>query len=158
MATGVLMLVHTDKFISAAQAEELANKMLVDLALNMGDFYREGPLVFYDREDFAHMPTAEETRGTGFWLNVNLSKDYYFPGYERGDIKLFVQIAEWLEQQIPGCLIFYTHQCNEENAKLFDLSLRDKFLRYHDWISHQPYPLSKSDEARAQRSQVWDDL
>jgi hypothetical protein len=40
-------------------------------------------------------------------LKISLMGRYYGPGYERGDILSYCAIAEWLEQNIPGCEVWY---------------------------------------------------
>ena len=95
------------------------------MALTAEDFHVSGPLQVVPEADQQYMPIKDPHR---VWLDVNLWKPYYSPDYERGNPELFVKCAEWLEQRLPGCEIFYGHDVGEENLILFDGPAKRKLL------------------------------
>jgi hypothetical protein len=50
---------------------------------------------------------------------------------KRGNIELFIKCAEWLERRLPGCLVYYGHDVDDENLRLFDKPARDELLRHY---------------------------
>lgn len=60
---------------------------------------------------------------------LSVGTRYYGPGYERGDILGLCSIAEWLEQNIPGCLILYGSD-HSDAWETFDEAKRKK-LKAH---------------------------
>lgn len=63
-------------------------------------------------------------------LRLNLWGRYYGPGYERGDILKYCAIAEWLEQNIQGCEVWYGGDSSGIRIRKFDAAYREK-LRKH---------------------------
>lgn len=63
-------------------------------------------------------------------LQLNLWGRYYGPGYERGDILTYCAIAEWLEQNIHGCEVWYGGDSGGVELKRFDAEYREE-LRKH---------------------------
>lgn len=68
------------------------------------DFGREGLLTYLPRDEFDRAGMEDEP---GFLLDLNLSRKYFGKGYDRGDAPLFVGIAKYLEQRLPGTRILY---------------------------------------------------
>jgi hypothetical protein len=60
-------------------------------------------------------------------LEVSLWSRYYGAGYERGDILMICGVAEWCEQNIPGCEVWYG---GDGRVELFDAARRAD-LRAH---------------------------
>lgn len=73
------------------------------------------------------------------WLDLNLAHAYYGPGYERGDFWFFVACAIWLEHRVPGCEVWYGHDCDDRSVLLFDAKKRAELIAY--WCQHgnRPY-------------------
>lgn len=63
-------------------------------------------------------------------LEVSLWGRYYGVGYERGDIRFYVGVAEWLEQNISGCTVWYGGDSSGCEAELFDRAARDRLIRH----------------------------
>lgn len=124
MPTGVKMYVRL-KGLPSEEIAILRNEFMQAMALTSDDFYVSGPLTVVTRDNYKYMPVKDKS---SVWLDVNLWKSYYGPGYERGDPELFVKSAEWLEQRLLGAEIYYGHDVNDENVSLFDNSARDKLL------------------------------
>ena len=98
------------------------------MALTTDDFYLSGPLIVVPEKDRSDMPVKDESSA---WLNVNLWKSYFGPGYERGNAELFVKVADWLEQQLPGSEVYYGHDVGGENVSKFDGSARNNLLEFY---------------------------
>lgn len=65
-------------------------------------------------------------------LEVSLYGRYYGVDYERGDIIAYCSIAEWLEQNIPGCEVWYG---GDSYLDIFDIPRRDE-LKAHLYSKH----------------------
>ncbi len=118
------MLVEVREMPDNSVLQNLRDKLLQDLKLTKEEFPLDGVLPI--------MPAK-----TGNWLNVNLWKNYYGLGYERGNIILFIRCAEWLEENLPDCKVFYGRE--DENVKLFDSVERKKYLTYFEKVGNEPY-------------------
>ena len=107
-----------------------------DLGLEEDDFYSDSaPLSHVSEDDWDEMPIVDEP---SVWLKLNLHANYYGPGYERGSIELYIQLAEWLEANLPNCEVYYGTDCGEA-AQLFDSTMRAKFLNYFRQVGWEPY-------------------
>lgn len=127
MATGVVILVRTEQEISDEDLKCLRHKFIKEMNLSDEDFYnssKDNALVKVSSKDFEIIPANETS-----WLNVNFWKAYYDVGYERGDIKLYVESANWLKENLPDCQIYYGHDSNDENIHLFDNATRLLFQK-----------------------------
>ena len=133
MPTGVKILVRMEELPSQFSPPEQRSEFMQAMSLTEGDFRFGGPLQLVSGEDRLHLPVPDEN---GFWLDVNLWNAYYGIGYERGDIELFIKCAEWLEHRFPGCQVYYGHDVDDENLRLFDKAARDELLR-HYWRSRE---------------------
>jgi len=63
-------------------------------------------------------------------LQLSIWGRYYGPGYERGDILKYCAMAEWLEQNIQGCEVWYGGDSSDVEIKRFDSAYREE-LRKH---------------------------
>lgn len=63
-------------------------------------------------------------------LQVNLCGRYYGEGYERGDILTYCAIAEWLEQNIRGCEVWYGGDSSGVDLVRFDDDYRQGLRRH----------------------------
>jgi len=134
--------------------EDLRSKFLQAFSLDEGgDFYSSGPLKIVGEEDRPYMPVKDEQ---SIWINVNLWKSYYGVGYERGDPRLFIQCAEWLEERLPGCEIYYGHDVNDENVSLFDKPARERLMAYYHKVGHRPY-YTESWEEKKEMRKLWNE-
>ena len=128
MPTAVKMYVRLDHPLSPAEVESLREEFMQAMTLTLEDFYYTGPIVIVSAEDRPYVPVKDET---SCWLDVNLWRSYFGPGYERGNAELFVRVAEWLEQRWPGAEIFYGHDVNDENVSRFDDAMRKELLELY---------------------------
>lgn len=74
------------------------------------------------------------SRGETFY-DVSLSGRIYEIGYERGNLPIHCAIAEWLEQHLSPCEVWYGGDSSDMCAKLFNDSYR-KSLRAHFYSEH----------------------
>ena len=143
------MLVQVNEMPDDSVLQNLRVKFQRDLNLTKQDFYSDGALIKVADEDFSFMPTRN-----GKWLNVNFWKSFYGLGYERGDFGLFVRCAEWLEENLTDCKVFYGHDVDDENVKLFDLVERGKYLAYFEKVGNEPYA-TKEAKRKKQLQAKW---
>lgn len=120
------------------------------ISVENDSFSYRGPLIYV--EDW--VPFNDEE---GVWLNLNLMHAYYGLNYERGDIKLFVRCAEWIEANLPNCQVFYGSDASDSDFVLFDVKARRKLLRYYELVGRKPYLELRHDKEQAQtmRTQAW---
>ena len=83
----------------------------------------EGKIYQQDGDDIL----AEE----GEWfLRVSTCDRFYGVGYERGDILTHCAIAEWCEQNLPNCSVWYGGDSSGCCAELFDDEKRKELKRH----------------------------
>jgi hypothetical protein len=111
------MLVKTKQRFTEGNLRDLRLKFTNEMNLTKEDFYYEGALIRVTHKDYEIIGTGEEEF---LWLSINFHRAFYDIGYERGDIKLYIQCAEWLEKEIPDCEIYYGNDVNDESIVLFD--------------------------------------
>ena len=104
MPTSAVMYVYIEEYHADSFIAELGAELMQQFDLTSEDFPGGGPLIYLPREDY---DLAHVEGKPGYLLDVNLYRNYYYVGYERGDLLLFVGIAEWLEQKLPSCRVFY---------------------------------------------------
>jgi len=129
MPTGVKILVQVREMPSDDVLRRLRGKFLKDLNLTEDDFYSTGALLSVTGKEITWMPES-----TPAWLDLNLWGAYFGEGYHRGDISLYIKCAEWLEENLPGCKVYYGHDVDDENLKAFDSDEREKYLKYYKTI------------------------
>ena len=128
MPTNVVMLVRCEECITETELRELRTRFMSDLSLSMDDFYLRGPLTRVTNAEVEAIPADDQKSE---WFGVNLWKSYYGPGYERGDPRLFVKVAEWLEQNIRNCEVYYGNDSTADQVQLFDKETRASLLDYY---------------------------
>ena len=136
MPVGAKIFAHLPGTLSDTDLAGLRKEFPQEVGMNVDEFYQKGPLIIIPDEDRRYIP-GDDGRGT--WINVNLLKAYYGSGYERGDLKLFVRIAEWLERNLPGSEVHYGHDVGDEHLSRFDKGARDELLAYYERVGHAPY-------------------
>jgi hypothetical protein len=141
MSLNVVMQVYVEDRIDDETLSRLRVELLVQFDLTGEDFYFESdsgsgiPLVFVPREDYELAGLEGEP---GDLLNVNFWHSYYGVGYERGDLLLFITTAEWLEERLPGCRLFYGPDSTGE-TRPFDAPERARIRKYFEQVGHEPY-------------------
>ncbi len=127
MPTGAVLLARLRVELAEEFLQKLRGQLSEDLELDSEDFYSDGPLILVRNVNEGPIPIDD---GVSSWVNVNLWKSYYRPGYERGDLELFVRCAEWLEQHLENCEVWYGHDVDDENLRVFDKCAREILLDY----------------------------
>ena len=109
------------------------------------DLSEDGKIYYQDGDPI----TAEPEE---WLLEVNLVGRYYNIGYTRGDIILYISIAEWLEINVPDIEIWYGGDSSGVCAEPFTLKLRNllkthffspqsrSYFRPHEFQENRPYP------------------
>ena len=126
------MYVYLEEYHADSVIAELGVELMQQFDLTAEDFPVGGPLLYLPREDY---DLAHVEGKPGFLLDVNLYRNYYYAGYERGDLPLFVGIAECLEQKLPGCRVFYGEDCSGEGYP-FDAPMRNALIVYREAVGH----------------------
>ncbi len=135
------MYVRLDKLPPAQELQSLRDEFMQAMTLTLEDFYHTGPLIVVQEDDRVYMPVKDESSA---WLNVNLWRSYFGPGYKRGHPELFVKAAEWLEQRLPAAEAYYGHDVDDENVSRFDGPAREELLDLY----YGRVKVSASDRAR----------
>ena len=149
MPTGVVVLVYVEEYVKGDMLLSLGSELIKEFDLSEEDFPCGGPLVYLPREDY---DLAHKEGEPGFLLDLNLSRSYYGVGYERGDLPLFIGIAEWLERELPGCEVLYGHDGTGEGFP-FGFGERAKLMAYHDKVGGEPY--YRKDLTWEEKAQFW---
>ncbi|BDI30026.1 hypothetical protein CCAX7_20770 [Capsulimonas corticalis] len=161
MALGAEMIFRVEALPLGGTPESLWQQLTMEPTLPIDpsdDFYIGGPIAAIDSEDLKcylsyFTPPHETYIRSGLWLNLNLYKDYFGVGYERGDLPLFIKIAEWLEARLEGCDVFYGEDCNAV-VHPFTQDLRFKLLIHYqktlglNYRSDDPVIRAKLQKAR----------
>ncbi len=72
------------------------------------------------------------------WLTVNLSDEHYDPGYARGVGPLHMACAEWLEQHLPGCEVWYGNDSND-HYRPYGPAERALLMEFFNKSGHRTY-------------------
>jgi len=83
-------------------------------------------------------PTIKPQDGEQF-IEVHLWTRFWGDGYERGDILLAINVAEFLETQFPECEVWMGGDSSGINAELFDKVARAKAKKLFFKVGHAPY-------------------
>lgn len=130
--------------------EPITKETVLDLAWQLGSsFYcynfwieKDGDHIhhileivdFYDQDGPDIHPEPGET-----FIKVYLTGRYYGEGYERGNLPLYIAIAEWLEHKIPGGEVWYGGDSSGVIARPFDKKYRESLFRHFIENGHRPY-------------------
>jgi len=106
-------------------------------AFDPSHFSPYGPLRLMDDRKWDKPPIEDDS----LWLNVGIECPTYEQGYERGDPELFVRVAGWLEERIPGCEVWYGNDAVDDSVKPFEVSRREAMLDHFRKVGHEPYDL-----------------
>ena len=128
MPTAVRMYVKLPALPATEELDSLRREFMQAMGLTAEDFYVGGPLIVVPIDDHKYMPEKHENAA---WLEVNLWRAYYGPGYERGNPELFVRCAKWIEQLLSGAAVYYGHDVDDENVTLFDSEARETLLAHY---------------------------
>ena len=148
MPTSAVMFVYIEEYQTDSLVAELGSELMRQFDLTGEDFPAGGPLLCLPREDY---DLAHVEGKPGFLLDVNLYRNYYYVGYERGDLPLFVGIAEWLEKKLSGCHVFYGADSTGQ-VVLFDAPVRDTLMAYHNAVGWDIY--FRNDLSREQKDEL----
>ena len=132
MSVSAVIYVYLEEYCADSLIAELGVELMQQFDLTAEDFPVGGPLLYLPREDY---DLAHVEGKPGFLLDVNLYRNYYYAGYERGDLPLFAGIAECLEQKLPGCRVFYGEDCSGEGYP-FDAPMRNALIAYREAVGH----------------------
>lgn len=74
-------------------------------------------------------PDIEPKEGESF-LRLHFWSRYWGPGYERGDLLFLISCAEWAEQNIPDCEVWYGGDSSGVTVELWPATKREEFKRH----------------------------
>ena len=87
------------------------------------EIYRgESTLMFYDGAELYGGGMEEQILVARLWGR------WYDIGYERGDILLYVHLAEWFEIHVPGCTVLYG---GDGDMREFGPAEREVLVKHH---------------------------
>lgn len=72
-------------------------------------------------------------------LEVHLWGRYYGEGYERGNLWTYISVAEWIERNIQGAIIYYGGDSSGVCAEPFDKAAREALILHWATRGHRPY-------------------
>ena len=147
MPLAAVMYVYLEEHCADSLVAELGAELMRQFGLDDEEFHAGGPLLYLPREDYDLGHVVGEP---GFLLDLNIRGSYYGVGYERGDLPLFVGIAEWLEQKLPGCRVLYGEDCSGEGFP-FDELLRVALMEYRRNVG---YVYFRKDLSREQENEI----
>jgi hypothetical protein len=102
MSTGVVMILKIKKILSDEYLRGLRIRFLNEMKLKAEDFYNDGVLVKVTNKNYEMIPKDEQE---SMWLDLNFHRAFFEIGYERGDLSLYINTADWLEKELPDCHI-----------------------------------------------------
>ena len=76
------------------------------------------------------------TNGQVDSFSVRLTGRYYSPGYERGDLPVYLALRRWFRSRLPGCEVWYG---TEEAVELLDDEAEQKLWDHFVRFQHRPY-------------------
>lgn len=138
MAVDAVMFVRTSAEVSDNSLKVAAWDMCA--YLGAGSFRDEHPLYKIDR--WFQGGSAITPRPTETFIRVGLLRRYYGPGYERGDLRFLIALAEWLEQRFEPCEVWYGGDSSGFWAHHFDRPARDALKLHFYKVGHDPYQSS----------------
>ncbi len=137
--------------------DRVRNELPAALDLSVDDYFLvESPLQTLGAEELDFPVLDYEDI---HWFDVGLWDDLWTPQYPRGDLPLYVRIAEWLERRIPGSEIWYGSDCDDgESLAVFSVNQRTQMMTLYDayqaGLAGEPLPSLSNDSVEEQRQLV----
>ena len=72
----------------------------------------------------------------GHVIHVLLTGRYYGPGYERGDLPVYLALRRWFRSRLPGCEVWYGA---DEASELLDDEAEEQLWDHFVRFQHRPY-------------------
>jgi len=126
MGVDTLMQVKVTKPLLPAELTKLSWRLA-------GAFYKE-PFWFFDEKDLCIAESEQDST----LLELAVSGRYYGPEYERGPLMTFIAIAEWLEYNLPNCVVLYGND-SDDQMEVFDSAKRQVYKTHFFTHGHHPY-------------------
>jgi hypothetical protein len=133
MSTGVVMILKIKKILSDEYLRGLRIRFLNEMKLKAEDFYNDGVLVKVTNKNYEMIPKDEQE---SMWLDLNFHRAFFEIGYERGDLSLYINTADWLEKELPDCHIYYGHDSNDKSIALFDSQKRQTLTDHRNNLNN----------------------
>ncbi len=124
MPINAIMLVRVKNIINAALLEKVRSEFQKKFEMDDSDFYPEGCFVQLSKDDTL-IPVKDDT---STWINVNFVLRYFGEDYQKGNFELFDICAEWIENNISGCEIWYGSDENYVSITKLDPQRRKNLL------------------------------
>lgn len=175
MPTGAILYVQVPNSTTSEDWERWRETFLASFDLGFGDFGEEyaalagAKLLMPDRDSIPDFPVlGGHEEGISVWeafpqsvfLEVDLPLNaHYGPGYERGNLPAFLAYADWFEENIPNCRVWYANDCSY-TARIYDAPVRKILLSYYQKVGHEPYDAKREDkyhwdEVREECGRLW---
>jgi hypothetical protein len=124
------MFAKVPRALDEAELERLRHEIVRQFGEDI-EFCLDGPLVPRAHDERVTLPPAGPC---GQWIDLNVHASYYDPGYRRGDLPLFVKIADWVERVIPGAELWYGHDVGDDTIWPFGPAERARKMEYFNRV------------------------
>jgi hypothetical protein len=104
---------------------------LLRYAINLTEDYSDGDKLPPGKAYFQDGETMHALDPSEWFLSVSLWTRYYGVGYERGDLMTICAVAEWLEANLPGVVVYYGGDSSGVEATPFDEAARQALKRHY---------------------------
>ncbi len=128
-----VLVVRLPALPDAAEINSWRRDLLNDFDIDI--FSHDGPLEIVRGPHDGPTPVEDGS----IWLDVGTTRSYYGRGYERGDLGIYLRLAEWLENRITGSEIWYGTDEADESIKPFGMAERAELMGYFRQVGHEPY-------------------
>ena len=133
MPTGAVLLLRV-RGVSARDNPNFWRRDLV-AKFDPADFSSDGPLTVLGSRKWDRDPPVV---GKGKWFDVGVAVEYYGAGYERGDARWIVGLAEWLERRIEGAEVWYGYDSADESIRPFGPHQRAVLMADYEKVGNEP--------------------
>lgn len=127
MPTGAVLLIKVPSSFAFASLGHLRERLVSECEIDLEDFRSGGPLEIVRSESGGPYPFKDDRV---IWINSNLWNAYFDEEYPRGNIERIVMVADWCDQNIPECEIWYGHDIDDDNLKPFPPTRRQDLVKF----------------------------
>lgn len=146
MGVDAEMFARVKRAVPEAEVADLAYRIAATFGQDQFIIFRPGEWGYVNGQRAIERVEVYEQDGPDItpepgetFLRVHLLGRYYGKGYERGHLPTYVCVAMWLEQNIPGCSVWYGGDSSGICASAFGHAEREALMRHYCDVGHEPY-------------------